>query len=145
MKLFVLFSLTLAVFGESFNKIPPFLNVSTSLHISIKTFASRNCDGIASTVLRRELGSCYITADGLAGSLYQCVKKGGLVIQLLTKNCDSTNSTVNREMLIKNRDCIFASSINRWVLIQCDDDSLMEMREISPIVNEQIRIVEHHM
>lgn len=144
MKLFVLFSLTLAVFGESFNL--PFLNDVTNLHISIKTFASRNCDGIASTVLRRELGSCYITADGLAGSLYQCVKKGGLVLQLLTKNCDSnSNSTVSREMLIKNRDCVFASSINRWVLIQCDDDSLMETREISPIVNEQIRFVEHHM
>jgi hypothetical protein len=145
--LLVILSLINAVLGKMISL--PFLNKTGGLFVTIKTFPSRTCVGQASETLLRELGSCYLTADGLAGSLYQCVKKGGFVLQLLRKNCDSTGVTEpefreSREMLIRNNDCIFASSINRWVTIQCNDATIIEKIDVSPLVEIQEIKTDHN-
>ena len=121
----IIFSLTLLVLGEGTS--------IRSLHVSIRTFSDRSCSGVGGQVIQKVLGVCTQTADNLTGSLYQCVKKGGLVLQLLGKNCSQFTSI---EKSIRKDDCIFASSINRWVKIRCDDGNNETTIEVDTLVEK---------
>ena len=123
----IIFSLTLLVLGEG---------TSSELHVSIRTFSDRSCSGVGvgGQVIKKVLGVCTQTADNLTGSLYQCVKKGGLVLQLLGKNCSQFEPSIEKS--IRKDDCIFASSINRWVTIRCDDGNNETTIEVDTLVEK---------
>ena len=120
----IIFSLTLLVLGEG----------TSELHVTIQTFSDRSCSGVGGQVIKKVLGVCTQTADNLTGSLYQCVKKGGLVLQLLGRNCSQFEPS--REMSIRKDDCIFASSINRWVSVRCDDGNNETTIEVDNFVEK---------
>lgn len=122
----IIFSLTLLVLGEGTS--------IRSLHVSIRTFSDRSCSGVGGQVIQKVLGVCTQTADNLTGSLYQCVKKGGLVLQLLSKNCSQFEPSIEKS--IRKDDCIFASSINRWVTIRCDDGNNETTIEVDTLVEK---------
>ena len=121
----IIFSLTLLVLSEG---------ASSELHVSIQTFSDRSCSGVGGQVIQKVLGVCTQTADNLTGSLYQCVKKGVLVLQLLGKNCSQFEPSIEKS--IRKDDCIFASSINRWVKIRCDDGNNETTIEVDTLVEK---------
>jgi hypothetical protein len=126
----IIFSLTLLVLSEG-------KGTSSELHVSIRTFSDRSCSGVGGQVIQKVLGVCTQTADNLTGSLYQCVKKGGLVLQLLGKNCSQGSQfEPSIEKSIRKDDCIFASSINRWVTIRCDDGNNESTIEVDTLVEK---------
>ena len=129
----IIFSLTLAVLGGA---------SSPELHVLIQPFPDRSCSGIGGQVIKKVLGVCTQTADNLTGSIYQCVKKGGIVLQLLGRNC--SQSEPSREMSIRKDDCIFASSINRWVTIRCDDGNNETTIEVDNLVEKFAQQMKGH-
>lgn len=70
------------------------------------------------------MGRCFRSADGRYGLLYQCVKEGGTILQLVCPNNFACSANTARgscqERTLRSGVCVFSTTTRRYTRIRCD-------------------------